>query len=147
MSRSTFIFNPRSAMLLQEAAASTRSSGSSFSWQLYQMLADAESYDFQSIISWQPHGRAFRVHDPEKFEQMILPSYFKSSKYKSFSRQLNLYSFVRLSRAGPDQGACKFLFRGLLLLSTRQARRVVVRPFDQFKKNAVDSLHNTFVKL
>jgi hypothetical protein len=103
-------FSPRSAMpLLQHEAASTCSSGP-FTWQLYHMLADAERYGFQSIISWQPHGRAFRVHDQERFERIILPFYYKSSKYKSFSRQLNLYSFVRLTRSGgPDQGACKFL--------------------------------------
>jgi hypothetical protein len=112
-------------LLLQEEAAAPSCSYGPFTWQLYQMLADAEKHGFQSIVSWQPHGRAFRVHDPEKFEQSVLPTYFKTSKYKSFSRQLNLYSFVRLSHSGPDQGACKFFFRFLLSTAAGRASRIV----------------------
>jgi len=62
---------------------------------------DEEDVDLKSVVSWQPHGRCFVVHRPDKFKEM-LPQYFKLSKIASFQRQLNLYGFVRIS-SGPDK--------------------------------------------
>lgn len=59
----------------------------------------------KSIVGWQPHGRAFKVHDVKKFVDTIMPHFFKHTKYASFQRQLNLYGFMRLT-VGPDKGAC-----------------------------------------
>lgn len=57
-----------------------------------------------SIISWQPHGRSFVVHQPEKFIQKIMPAHFKTqTKMTSFLRQLNLYGFTRILK-GRDKG-------------------------------------------
>jgi hypothetical protein len=57
-----------------------------------------------SIISWQPHGRAFVVHEPEKFIEKIMPAHFKTqTKMTSFLRQLNLYGFTRILK-GRDKG-------------------------------------------
>lgn len=59
-----------------------------------------------SIISWQPHGRCFVVHLPDRFVKSILPQFFDQSKLTSFQRQLNLYGFRRITnRASPDVGA------------------------------------------
>eukprot|EP00588_Corethron_pennatum_P015378 CAMPEP_0194280816 /NCGR_PEP_ID=MMETSP0169-20130528/18929_1 /TAXON_ID=218684 /ORGANISM="Corethron pennatum, Strain L29A3" /LENGTH=588 /DNA_ID=CAMNT_0039025685 /DNA_START=65 /DNA_END=1831 /DNA_ORIENTATION=- len=59
-----------------------------------------------SIISWQPHGRCFVVHSPDRFVKSILPQFFDQSKLTSFQRQLNLYGFRRITnRASPDVGA------------------------------------------
>ncbi|GFH61437.1 hypothetical protein CTEN210_17913 [Chaetoceros tenuissimus] len=52
-------------------------------------------------ISWNEDGTSFRVHDQKTFERDIQPTYFDQSKYTSFRRQLNLWSFQRLSRTGP----------------------------------------------
>ncbi len=59
----------------------------------------------KSIVGWQPHGRAFKVHDVKQFVDTIMPHFFKHTKYASFQRQLNLYEFMRLT-VGPDKGAC-----------------------------------------
>ena len=56
------------------------------------------------IISWAPHGRCFLIHQPKLFVQVILPNYFLFTKKTSFTRQLNLYGFVRLLSNGPDKG-------------------------------------------
>jgi hypothetical protein len=56
------------------------------------------------VISWQPHGKAFRVHNPEVFARAIMPHYFNQTKYKSFQRQLYMYGFHRTNK-GPDKGA------------------------------------------
>ena len=75
-----------------------------FPEKLHLMLQDAELKGQQEIVSWQPHGQAFRVHKPDKFVEEFLPKYFNQSKYTSFQRQLNLYCFRRL-KSGIDKGA------------------------------------------
>jgi len=82
-----------------------------FPYKLHIML---EAMDVQaakgdimgkSIVGWQPHGRAFKVHIVELFVEQIMPHFFKQSKYASFQRQLNLYGFNRITACGPDKGA------------------------------------------
>jgi HSF-type DNA-binding len=47
---------------------------------------------------WLDHGRAFTIGNRERFEQHILPKYFPTMRnYGSFQRQLNLYSYLRIS--------------------------------------------------
>ena len=60
--------------------------------------------DMDNVISWMPHGRAFLVKEPKVFAVVMLPQYFKQSKFMSFTRQLNLWGFKRITR-GPDAGA------------------------------------------
>lgn len=58
---------------------------------LYRMLEDTDREGLTDVISWLPHGRAFRVHKREKFETDVLPRYYTTqSKWSSFSRQLNM---------------------------------------------------------
>jgi HSF-type DNA-binding len=71
--------------------------------KLYEMIEQMESDGMSNIMSWQPHGRCFQVHEPKAFKQM-LQNYFKLSKIASFQRQLNLYGFQRLT-AGLDKGS------------------------------------------
>jgi hypothetical protein len=58
----------------------------------------------ESIVSWQPHGTAFRVHQPEVFARTVMPHYFKQIQYNSFMRQLHIYGFQRIGK-GIDIGA------------------------------------------
>ena len=59
----------------------------------------------KSAISWQHHGRAFKIHDKERFINEILPAVFAYDRqYSSFQRQLNIYMLLRIS-GGPDAGA------------------------------------------
>jgi hypothetical protein len=65
-------------------------------------------------ISWLPHGRGFMIYKKKLFETKIMPKYFhKNSKYTSFTRKLNRWGFVRVTR-GPEMGAYyhKFFKRG-----------------------------------
>eukprot|EP00980_Cylindrotheca_fusiformis_P015684 scaffold4518_cov149-Cylindrotheca_fusiformis.AAC.19 len=75
-----------------------------FPWKLHEMLDDMAKKEDSSVVCWQPHGRAFMVHDPKAFVTQIMPGYFNQTKYASFQRQLNLYGFSRLSH-GRDKGA------------------------------------------
>ena len=75
-----------------------------FPWRLHDLLDEAVKKGFESIISWHPSGRGFRVHKPKEFVRNILPIYFNQTKYKSFQRQLNMYGFHRLV-TGKDKGS------------------------------------------
>jgi hypothetical protein len=69
------------------------------------MLEEMAAVGDESIVSWQPHGKAFRVHQPDAFARTVMPRYFKEqTKYKSFQRQLHFYGFHRV-RKGMDTGA------------------------------------------
>ncbi|KAL9186114.1 hypothetical protein ACHAXT_005352 [Thalassiosira profunda] len=78
----------------------------SFPAKLHRILEEADARGESHIISWQPHGRAFRIHDPRAFTDHIMARYFpKMRKITSLQRQFNLYGFERLTKEGPDRGA------------------------------------------
>lgn len=72
---------------------------------LHGMLERADLEGFTDIVSWQPHGRAFTVHNPGRFVKEIMPLFFRQTRFASFQRQLSLYGFLRLTRKGMDHGA------------------------------------------
>ena len=74
-----------------------------FPEKLHQMLVEVEKEGKTDIVSFFSHGRAFGVHDMDRFVTEIMPLYFKQSKWNSFARQLNLYGFIRINQ-GPDDG-------------------------------------------
>lgn len=68
-----------------------------FPWRLHQILDDMERIGDNSIISWQPDGRHFQVHNPSLFMSQIVPKFFKQKSFKSFQRQLHIYGFQRVA--------------------------------------------------
>lgn len=46
-----------------------------FPFKLHAILADIEASEMSHIVSFQPHGRAFRVHKIGLFESQVLPKY------------------------------------------------------------------------
>ena len=71
-----------------------------FPMKLHYILSQEEVSD---IISWQPHGRSFKLHNPDKFLEKVMPLHFDQTKLSSFRRQLNLYGFRRIL-SGRDKG-------------------------------------------
>jgi len=69
-----------------------------FNSRLHQLLSELERNGQGEIMSWQPHGKAFRVNDKERFVKEVLPLWFRQTRYTSFNRQLNLYGFQRFSK-------------------------------------------------
>jgi heat shock transcription factor 2 len=49
-----------------------------------------------AVCSWSEDGETFVVKHPKKFEQEIIPQFFKHSKFSSFVRQLNFYAFRKI---------------------------------------------------
>lgn len=75
-----------------------------FPRKLHYVLEIATKEGLDHILSWQPNGYQFVIHDRPKFIALILPKYFSNIKYKSFLKQLNLYKFGRLT-SGAHRGA------------------------------------------
>jgi len=75
---------------------------SNFPRKLHQIVSNP---DHSHIISWMPHGRAWKVHNKELFMSEVVPEYFVQTKYESFSRQLNGWGFKRLHQSGNDFNA------------------------------------------
>lgn len=95
----------------------------SFPVRLFDMLTDVQERGLSSIVSWQPHGRAIRVHNPNRFVAEILPHYFRQTKITSFQRQLNVYGFRRIVY-GADAGSYhhSLFLRGVRKLSFLMSR-------------------------
>ena len=90
------------------------------------MLSDAIQEENDAIVSWAAQGRAFRVHQPDKFAETILPRYFNQTKFKSFQRQLHIYGFKRI-RHGVNKGAYyhALFVRDQKLLCLRMTRQKI----------------------
>jgi hypothetical protein len=73
----------------------------SFPMKVFRMLQDTEDQGLTDIASFFSHGRAFGVHDEDRFVKEILPKYFNQTKLSSFTRQLALWGFLRI-RIGHD---------------------------------------------
>ena len=51
---------------------------------------------FLHILSWIPHGRAWRILSPQKFVDEVSPHYFEYPNYHSFQRLVNAWGFRRI---------------------------------------------------
>mmetsp|Transcript_7447 Transcript_7447/g.12975 ORF Transcript_7447/g.12975 Transcript_7447/m.12975 type:complete len:330 (-) Transcript_7447:224-1213(-) len=78
-----------------------------FPFKLYSMLQYAADSEYSSALGWIEEGRAFAIRNKDTFLKHIVPMFFKQTKFRSFTRQLNLWGFTRLSNDGPDGGSWK----------------------------------------
>ena len=66
-----------------------------FPRRLYEMLESEATLSSASpnetfVISWSESGKAFRIIDIDVFANTVLPKYFRTKKFSSFQRNLNL---------------------------------------------------------
>ncbi len=78
-----------------QARTANRDKEFQFPTKLYEMLEIVDSLGLCHAVSWLPHGRSFQVKDPDQFMDLVVPQFFKATKYRSFQRQLNLWGFQR----------------------------------------------------
>ncbi|KAL7526241.1 hypothetical protein ACHAXR_001391, partial [Thalassiosira sp. AJA248-18] len=69
-------------------------------FKLYAMLKHAANSTYSSVVSWNQDGRSFIIHDTDLFMRHVVPVYFKQTKFRSFTRQLNLWGFQNLQKNG-----------------------------------------------
>mmetsp|Transcript_9138 Transcript_9138/g.11270 ORF Transcript_9138/g.11270 Transcript_9138/m.11270 type:complete len:467 (-) Transcript_9138:16-1416(-) len=96
------------------------SNNKTFPFILHRILSRT---DIEDTISWCPHGRAWKVHNPKFFEEKIIKLYFSHTKYSSFTRQVNGWGFHRILH-GPDRDSYyhELFLRGLPHLCKRMRR-------------------------
>jgi HSF-type DNA-binding len=103
---------------------------------LHRLLREVEDAGRSDIISFISSGRAFQIHQPDKFFKDIVPLYFRQSRLSSFKRQLNLYGF-ELINSGPTRGA---YFHELFVKEQpelcRRMRRVAVKVAAKTESNS-----------
>jgi HSF-type DNA-binding len=63
---------------------------------LFRVLERAGVDCYQHIISWQPHGRCFKVHDRLAFKSLLSVLMPDMSQWKSFQQQLRHWGFRRV---------------------------------------------------
>lgn len=73
-----------------------------FPQRLMEILSCDDEYS--DVISWIPNGAAFVIYKKKKFSTDVLPKFFKQSKFTSFTRKLNRWGFIRVTR-GPQTGS------------------------------------------
>jgi hypothetical protein len=109
--------------MLSEENLRSHSDGKTFPWKLHRLLESTEHSGRTQCISWLPDGKSFKVHDKVAFTSEILPTFFQTSKFKSFQRNLSLWGFHTISK-GPSKGVCSHpdFLRGLTVLCYRMER-------------------------
>jgi HSF-type DNA-binding len=70
-----------------------------FARRLYEMLQSetklaATTPEEDIFIQWSESGQAFRILDVKGFTSTVLPKYFRTKKFSSFQRNLNLVSVL-----------------------------------------------------
>eukprot|EP01082_Thalassiosira_pseudonana_P002413 g1825.t1 g1825 contig11:140205-141123(+) len=111
--------------------ATTQNKQQSFPLKLYNVLQSTCELDSSHVISWLDHGRAFRVHDEEKFMEMVAETgIFRSTKLRSFTRQLNLWGFRRINSATTQNSSTwyyKLFLRGDPFDTIRHMIRIKIK--------------------
>jgi hypothetical protein len=94
--------------LVGEETSRSSQGNALFPWKLHKMLTFCETEGKDTVVSWLPQGKAFKVHNTAAFVSEILPMHFKQTKYKSFQRQLNLWGFQRITKGTETEKGAYF---------------------------------------
>jgi hypothetical protein len=90
---------------LSLSAAEMRQQQASLPDKLHAILSNP---NYEHIISWLPHGRAWKIHNLTKFSTLILPLYFDMGgdcgSLNVFLRYLKVWGFRQFTE-GPDIAA------------------------------------------
>ncbi|KAI0723368.1 HSF-type DNA-binding-domain-containing protein [Earliella scabrosa] len=94
--------SPESSSPKQDNASASKADGApqqqpakpqaTFLTKLYALLERPENHH---MIRWDPAGEHIIVERPEQLALHVLPSVYRQSRFASFSRQLNIYGFMR----------------------------------------------------
>ena len=102
---------------------------------LHALLTKAEVDGYNDICSWYSHGRAFAVHDRDKFVSEVMPLYFRQTQFASFQRQLNLYEFHRLCHESYQKSAGSY-YHPMFLRTRHDLCPAIQRPTEKELKEA-----------
>jgi len=95
------------------------------------------------IVSWLPHGKSFKVHEPREFEARVMKLFFKASKYRYFTDGLRSWGFVRLNE-GRDKGSYhhKYFVRDQPDLSHHRSRAQMKASMKGWSKQSIQDFYH-----
>ncbi|KAK9765310.1 hypothetical protein K7432_006464 [Basidiobolus ranarum] len=96
----------------------------SFVLDLYKILLEEK---YSDMIAWELSGSRFIIKNPSLFASKVLPQYYKTNKFASFARQLNIYGFHRVS----DRRRTK----------QNHTASIIIYSHQYFKRSQPNSLH------
>eukprot|EP00467_Chlorarachnion_reptans_P024106 CAMPEP_0114512650 /NCGR_PEP_ID=MMETSP0109-20121206/15100_1 /TAXON_ID=29199 /ORGANISM="Chlorarachnion reptans, Strain CCCM449" /LENGTH=326 /DNA_ID=CAMNT_0001692371 /DNA_START=65 /DNA_END=1045 /DNA_ORIENTATION=- len=112
----------------------------------YDMVDDPRT---DKIICWAEDGNGFIVRDPEAFCSQILPTYFRTKRFRSFVRNLNMYGFR--SRKQAQQGVYRFRHpqfrRYKKNLLTKIRKKTTQKSILSDLRGAIKDLQQNYIKL
>jgi HSF-type DNA-binding len=111
------------ALRSSASTIATCDSNMQFPERLHTMMTYVENKGLESIVSWVDNGRALQVNNSKRLVEEILPLFFNQTKYRSFQRQLNTWSFERIL-CGCNRGAFQhpYFIKGRIDLCQHQTR-------------------------
>jgi len=66
-------------------------------------FAEKHAHDEGYCVAWLKDGKSFVIRDADAFTRNIIPQFFKSTKFSSFTRKLYRWGFRQVNRGiGPD---------------------------------------------
>jgi len=83
-----------------------------FPEKLYEILTTEK---FETIITFSGDGNSWRVINKKLLETVVLPKYFRSKKYLSFTRNVLGWGFKRVGKAEYShevRSVCYIIFNG-----------------------------------
>lgn len=81
---------------------------SSFLAKLFAILSNSQ---VSNIVRWCEDGERFQIIQGERFQNEVIPMYFKHRNLKSFIRQLNLHGFKKLRSKTKQCGLVQEVYR------------------------------------
>lgn len=91
--------SPTSSVRSVVTPRGVKGQGLTMPFKLYSMLEDERN---ESIISWLPGGKTWKIHNIEAFTRSLLPQYFDygSRNLTMFTKLLKLWNFSASKKAG-----------------------------------------------
>mmetsp|Transcript_22408 Transcript_22408/g.33405 ORF Transcript_22408/g.33405 Transcript_22408/m.33405 type:complete len:277 (-) Transcript_22408:167-997(-) len=112
----------------------------------YDMVDDPLT---DNIITWAEDGNGFVVKDADAFCAKILPTYFRTKRFRSFVRNLNMYGFR--SRKQSQEGVYRFKHpqfrRGKKGLLSRIKKKTTQKSILSDLRGAIKELRQNYSKL
>ncbi|CAM9697498.1 unnamed protein product [Ectocarpus fasciculatus] len=70
----------------------------------FEMVSACTKSEGENLACWSPTGETFIVKHPDTFSSVVIPKFFKHSKFSSFVRQLNFYGFRKVKSNASGAG-------------------------------------------
>jgi len=87
-----------------------------FPWKLHDMLDDTDHDEDlkRNVVSWQPDGVSFAIHDQDRFIKEVVPRYFEKTTWEleDFLRVLSSWGIVQITTGATGAFIHRLLVKG-----------------------------------